>query len=102
MKNLVLSGVGHIYVVDDKITNEQDIKENFFVDKNDILNKIPRGQAVLLKILELNEDCHGEFINCSTKNFLKNESINLNTYDIILSSNNSFVKNIFIYLKKYI
>lgn len=95
LKNIVLSGVGFISIVDDKISSTKDLKENFFVEKTDILNNIPRAQAVLERILELNEDCKGEFINYSINGFLENEGIKLQTYDVILSSNNTQVKPYF-------
>lgn len=91
LKNIVLCGVGFISIVDDKISCAKDLKENFFVERSDISNKISRAKAVLQRILELNEDCKGEFLNYSIKDFLENEGIKLQTFDIILSSNNSQV-----------
>ena len=88
LKNIVLSGVGFISIVDDEICSEKDLKENFFVERVDILNKTLRAKAVLDRILELNEDCKGEVLNYSIKDFLENEGIKLQTFDIILSSNN--------------
>lgn len=88
----MLSGVGFISIVDDKICSEKDLKENFFVERADITDKTLRAKAVLELILELNEDCKGEFSNYSIKDFLENEGIKLQTFDIILSSNNNQVK----------
>ena len=103
LKNIVLSGVSFISIIDDKICSEQDLKENFFVERADISKKTLRAEAVLARILELNEDCKGEFLNFSIKNFLENEGINLQTYDIILSSNNNNVKiSIFSIYKFYL
>lgn len=95
LKNIVLSGVGFISIVDDKVSSTKDLKENFFVERSDVVNNIPRGKAVLDRILELNEDCKGEFINYSIKDFLQNEGIKLQTFDIILSANNSQVLKVF-------
>lgn len=92
LKNLVLAGVGFICIIDDQTSNNKDLKENFFVDRDNILNNFPRGQAVLNKILELNDDCKGEFFKYSLKEFLEKESIKLQTFDIILSANNKFVR----------
>lgn len=91
LKNIVLAGVGYVCIVDDQITSEKDLKENFFVERNDIINNVQRGKAVLDRILELNEDCKGEFMNSSIKSFIENEGIKIQTFDIILSSNNSQV-----------
>ena len=91
LKNVVLAGVGFVCIVDNKITSQKDLKENFFVEKADFANNIPRGKAVLVRLLELNDDCKGEFVNYSIKEFLINEGIKLQTFDIILSSNNNLV-----------
>ncbi len=92
MKNIVLAGVGFICIVDDQVSSEKDLKENFFVERSDVAKKTQRGKAVLENILELNEDCKGEFIDSSLNKFIENEEIKIHTFDIILSSNKPQVK----------
>jgi hypothetical protein len=65
--------------------------DNFFINKSDLENNKLRGEAVLNNLLELNEDCKGEFLNISLKDFLQKEAILLQKYDIVLSSNNTLV-----------
>ena len=65
--------------------------DNFFINKSDLENNKLRGEAVLNNLLELNEDCKGEFLNISLKDFLEKEAILLQKYDIVLSSNNTLV-----------
>lgn len=92
LKNIILSGIGYVTILDDKIISEKDLKENFFVNRKDLELKRLRGESVLENLLELNDDCKGEFMNISIKNFLENEAILLQKYDLIISSNNSLVK----------
>jgi len=46
----------------------------------------------LNRILELNEDCNGEYLDYSISSFLENEGFKIQTFDIILSTNNNQVK----------
>ena len=100
LKNLVLSGVGNITIVDNAISNHKDLRENFFINKNDVDNSKNRAEAVLKNLLELNEDCMGNSINISIKEFLSKEAIQIQKFDIILSSNNSYVKFYFNFRRK--
>ena len=49
LKNLILAGIGHVLIVDDKVVEQSDLTENFFVNDRDLGKK--RGQ-VKLKLLK--------------------------------------------------
>lgn len=91
-KNLVLSGIGHITLIDDRLITNQDIKENFFIRKSEISKPIV-GSA-LISMLELNPDTKGEAIEINIQKLInsdeKNEKtqINFKNYNILLSCNN--------------
>jgi molybdopterin/thiamine biosynthesis adenylyltransferase len=90
LKNLVLSGTGFIGVVDNNLITKSDIQENFFINQND-LDK-PRGQICLENLLELNpNDVKGEFYHKTPEEFCKSCSIELQTFDLIISTNLSDV-----------
>lgn len=61
LKNLILSGVGEVTIVDDAKIVAEDLKNNFFVDAADV-GKL-RGEIILKNLLELNPDVKGNFIN---------------------------------------
>lgn len=92
LKNLVLSGIGYISLVDDKIVDDQILKENFFVENNTKGNKF--GAVALQEILELNPDTKGNFTDLSVENFLLTNSNEIKNYDLVVSSNNSNTINI--------
>ena len=71
LKNLILSGVGEVTIVDDAKITQEDLKNNFFVDADDV-NK-SRGEIVLKNLLELNPDVKGNFINKSAKEYMDDE-----------------------------
>ncbi len=85
LKNLILAGIGYVGLVDDQHITEQDIKENFFVNKSDL--KKLRGQVCLDNLLELNPDTQGIFYNLSPQEFTKNCLLQLATYDLVILCN---------------
>jgi amyloid beta precursor protein binding protein 1 len=87
LKNLILSGIKEVTIVDDKLISNNDIQNNFFINQND-LNNI-RGEIVLKNLLELNPDVKGNFINENIKTFLLSSKLNenINLYQVIVSSN---------------
>lgn len=93
LKNLVLSGVGHITLVDSKQIDNEDIKENFFLTASDLGKNI--AEVSLEAILELNPDCSGTFKNRSIIEFLNETGLEeLSKYDLIISANNPNSVNI--------
>ena len=85
LKNLILSGVGEVTIVDDSKISEEDLKNNFFVDAADV-GKI-RGEIVLKNLLELNPDVKGNFINKSVKDYLNDEKNDYKSFNILIGTN---------------
>lgn len=56
LKNLVLPGVGNIYILDDAVVDDQDATSNFFVTGE---KGSPRAQVALELLQELNPDVKG-------------------------------------------
>ncbi len=85
LKNLILAGTGYVGLVDNKIIDEQDLKENFFLNCIDIGKK--RGHVCLENLLELNPDSQGTFYSTSPEEFIQNSLLQLSTYDLVIASN---------------
>jgi len=56
-KNLSLQGVGAITLVDQRITQIQDLGVNFFLSEEDVAANTPRAYAIAPKLRELNPMC---------------------------------------------
>ena len=87
LKNLILSGVGEVTIIDKASITKEDTKTNFFVDLDDIGKS--RAEIVLKNLLELNPDVKGNFIEKTAKEFLDDNNndndintINTNTENI--------------------
>jgi amyloid beta precursor protein binding protein 1 len=86
LKNLVLAGCGYIALVDNKIIDEDDLRENFFLNKDDIGKN--RAQVALQNLLELNpDDTQGIFYDATPEDFIIHQTLQLQTFDLILSTN---------------
>ena len=85
LKNLVLSGVGEITLVDDAKITSEDLKNNFFVDADDIGKS--RGEIVLKNLLELNPDVKGNFINKCPKDYLNDDKNDFKSFNLLIGTN---------------
>ena len=85
LKNLILSGVGEVTIVDNAKITQEDLKNNFFIDAQDV-NK-PRGEIVLKNLLELNPDVKGNFIDKSAKEFINDEKNDFKSFTILIATN---------------
>ena len=85
LKNLILSGVGEVTIVDDTKISSEDLKNNFFVDSEDI-GKL-RGEIVLKNLLELNPDVKGNFINKNAKEYLNDEKNDFKSFTLLIGTN---------------
>ena len=85
LKNLILSGVGGVTLVDNVKISKEDTKTNFFVDADDIDKS--RAEIVLKNLLELNPDVKGNFIDKSSSEFLNDVNNDLGKYDIVIAAN---------------
>lgn len=72
LKNLVLAGVGYIALVDNKVIDQEDLSENFFVNKDDLGKN--RAEICLNNLLELNPDSKGIIYKNNSWEFLKQSS----------------------------
>ena len=88
-KNLILSGIGQVTLLDDRKVNEKDIKENFFLSKSDLGKTI--SSAALESVLELNPDSKGNKIdNVSIEEYFNNiENIDSKTLNTNSNKNNN-------------
>ena len=85
LKNLILSGVGQVTIVDDAKISAEDLKNNFFVDSCDI-NK-DRGEIILKNLLELNPDVKGNYIKRNSKEYINDEKTDFKSFDILIATN---------------
>ena len=85
LKNLILSGVGQVTIVDDAKISAEDLKNNFFVDACDI-NK-DRGEIILKNLLELNPDVKGNYIKRNSKEYINDEKTDFKSFDILIATN---------------
>ena len=84
LKNLVLSGVGKVTIIDDTIVSQKDLENNFFLPPES-LNK-PRANIILENLLELNPDVHGEAVIKAPSAYVKDEGA-LAQFDVFISCN---------------
>ena len=85
LKNLILSGIGEVTIVDNTLINEKDLEINFFIN-NDEINKV-RSEIIKKNLFELNNDVKVNHINESIESFINNPNLDINKYDILLSTN---------------
>ena len=85
LKNLILSGVGEVTIVDNVKISKDDTKTNFFIDADDV-GKL-RAEIVLKNLLELNPDVKGNFIEKASKEFLDDTNNDLSKYDLVIAAN---------------
>lgn len=71
LKNLILPGVGFITILDDKLVEERDLGNNFFVTKA----SIGKSRAEIAKdlLLELNDDVKGDFLHEPPRKYITSE-----------------------------
>ena len=84
LKNLILSGISEVTVVDNTLITNKDLEVNFFVGNED-LNK-PRSEVILKNLKELNPDVKVNAINDAIDNYINNINSEIN-FDVIISSN---------------
>ena len=85
LKNLILAGVGYVTIVDDEKVDENEFKNNFFVNTEDLGTS--RAEATLKNLLELNPDSKGSFYDVSPNKFLEEFNLQVATYDVIIVCN---------------
>jgi NEDD8-activating enzyme E1 regulatory subunit len=71
LKNLILPGVGFVTVLDDKLIEERDLGNNFFLTQDEIGKS--RAETTLNHLLELNEDVQGSFLHEAPEKYISNK-----------------------------
>ena len=85
LKNLILSGVGEVTIVDDAKISSEDLKNNFFIDAADVGKS--RGEIVFKNLLELNPDVKGNFINKNSKEYLNDKNNDFKSFTLLIGTN---------------
>ena len=85
LKNLILSGVGEVTIVDDAKITSEDLKNNFFIDADDVGKS--RAEIVLKNLLELNPDVKGNFINKNAKEYLNDKGNDFKSFTLLIGTN---------------
>jgi amyloid beta precursor protein binding protein 1 len=85
LKNLVLPGIGHFTLVDDKIVTGADAGNNFFLDGWDSVGKNRASEAVSL-LRELNDGVEGDADTRSIKAAIGDKEW-LKTFTIVIAHN---------------
>lgn len=84
LKNLVLPGIGHITVVDDKMVEQRDFGNDFFVTVDDIGK--PKSEVTIGLLTEMNpDDVQGESVVMSVTDFLNNEAVKIQAAQLIIA-----------------
>ena len=84
LKNLVLPGIGHITIVDDKLVEERDCGNDFFVTVDDIGK--PKSEVTLALLREMNpDDVAGEHIAISTADFINTYATRIQEAQLIIA-----------------
>lgn len=101
LKNLILAGTGYVVIVDDKLIDQSDLQENFFINKDDIGKS--RAEVCLQNLLELNPDVKGSFFKTSPEEFIIDNLLQLQTFDVVIVSNkeDKFNNQIIEYAEKF-
>eukprot|EP00916_Digyalum_oweni_P001243 GHVL01002416.1.p1 GENE.GHVL01002416.1~~GHVL01002416.1.p1 ORF type:complete len:528 (+),score=85.39 GHVL01002416.1:7-1590(+) len=95
LKNLVLPGLGHITLVDNKTITNEDMQNNFFVTYNDL--KKNRAKVTLNWLLELNPDVKGHFIEKDPIEVIKEDSTFLDKFSLVIVTEVAFNEAYFIF-----
>lgn len=81
---MVLPGIGHFVLADDKIVKHSDLGQNFFVTEADIGSH--RAQAVSKWLLELNPDASGEAEVISVEGLLAKDREYFRNFEMVLAT----------------
>jgi len=83
VKNIVLSSINSITLVDDRLVTRGDLRANFFLEDEDL--GLPLAQASLKHLLELNQDVQGECELMDPHSAAKNQQF-LGQFSLIVAS----------------
>ena len=89
LKNLVLPGIGEIKIVSDRLAEERDLGNNFFIDPQEVGQLY--GAAVLANLLELNPDVKGSHVGLSPSNYLEAHKQDIAQHSLVVCDSLDFV-----------
>ena len=84
LKNLILSGIGHVTIIDENDVNEGDLESNFFLTPEDMGK--PRA-SVLSSLLELNPEVKGDFKKIRIDEYLEKNLCEIEEYQSVIACN---------------
>jgi len=84
LKSLVLPGIGSFTIVDGKVATGEDVGSNFFLDVGSIGQ--PRGKEATERLLELNTDVRGDFINESAEHILRDNPDFFSNFSVVIAN----------------
>lgn len=85
LKNLVLPNVGKFTIVDDVVTSEADLGNNFFVDQDGIGK--PRAEVVTTLLVEMNNAAKGEPVVKNPIKVIEDESEFFKDFSVVIACN---------------
>lgn len=84
LKSIVLPGVGSITIVDDKITSDEDIGSNFFLESSS--TGLNRGSETLRLLLELNSAVQGHAVEEPPDQILRENPEFFKTFSLVITT----------------
>lgn len=75
--------MGHFTIVDDKVVDDVDVGNNFFVDRR-FLGK-SRGESVVGNLLEMNETVTGVAVNRNPVDVMTNDQEFFSGFDLVIA-----------------
>ena len=84
LKNLVLPGFGNITIVDDKLVDQSDMGNDFFVTVDDIGK--PKAEVALAMLLEMNpDDVQGQSVNMNIADYMSANAAAIQAAQLIVA-----------------
>jgi len=84
LKCLILPGIGKFCIVDNNVVKEEDLGNNFFVERTSVGK--PRAQCTCALLQELNDDVHGSFLVQDPGEMVENDPEFYREFDFVIAS----------------
>ena len=83
LKNLVLGGIASFTIVDSKNVSEEDLRNNFFLQRSSLGSG--RAQAACTLLRDLNDQVKGSFSDADVTDMLESSPDVLNEYNLVIA-----------------
>lgn len=83
LKNLILPGIGAFTIVDGTNVKAEDVSVSFFLQPSDI--GVNRGKSVTFRLLELNPDVKGDFIEESVEELIEHNTEFFTKFTLVIA-----------------